>query len=150
MSNKELPADFNTQSVTFDIKMPSADFKVNSESLLSEKRGKAHVKVEYVRVTDSIFNLKPDLDAGELYCGTCDGYSVIDKELTLMGNLYEMNVYRKVEVTWQDEVNKFISDNMHDSDALYIKEELGEFIIDGKIPIKLFIEMCHLVVSLTK
>ena len=58
---------------------------------------KPRTRVEYVKVVDSIFHLQPDLIAGELFCNTCDGYEVIDKELTLMNALYEMNLYRKVE-----------------------------------------------------
>ena len=58
---------------------------------------KPRTRVEYVKVVDSIFHLQPDLIAGGLFCNTCDGYEVINKELTLMNALYEMNLCRKVE-----------------------------------------------------
>lgn len=56
-------------------------------------------KVEYVKVTDSIFNLQPDLDAGEIYLkvGDNDEFNPIKGESTLAYAFEQDKLYRKVE-----------------------------------------------------
>ncbi len=56
------------------------------------------MKVEYVRVTDSIFHLGPDLIAGELYSQRCnDEWAVVTDE-HLFARLFDNQMlYRKVE-----------------------------------------------------
>lgn len=65
-------------------------------------------KVEYVKVEDSIWDLRPDFEAGELYVqllGNSDEYRAIEEESTLIDEMRDDNVYRRIEtqITERDE-----------------------------------------------
>lgn len=67
-------------------------------------------RTEYVKVIGSIFKLKAELEAGELYheiLGSSE-LVVIDDESVLIYELQNENVYRKREITWQDEVEEYL------------------------------------------
>lgn len=101
-------------------------------------------RAEYVKVTDSIFDLKAEFDAGELYheiIGSSE-LAVIDDEPGLIYELQHGNVYRKVEheITWQDELERLYPVN-----AINDHVSFKRLITDEQ-----FIEMCHKVYHLTK
>lgn len=67
------------------------------------------VEYEYIKVTDSIFDLRPDFEAGELYVqllGNSGEYAVIEEESTLIDEMNDDNVYRRTEkqADWLSEV----------------------------------------------
>lgn len=102
---------------------------------------------EYVKVTDSIFDLKAELEAGELYVKhkNKDKHYQINSEQWLVSAKNNGNVYRKVEheITWQDELRNAIKNGQ----AVGLGSiQVGEVdLTDGQ-----FIEMCHKVYHLTK
>ena len=98
-------------------------------------------RTEYVKVTDSIFNLKSDFEKGEFYEKVI-GYHKIDSEGYLAGAWSDGNLYRKVEreITWQDEIQRLYP-IMITAGVVSGKRLLAE---------SEFIEMCHKVYHLTK
>lgn len=59
---------------------------------------KMKTKVEFARVTDSVFNLKTDLDSGELYYRSEDGsYIQVNTEKELIFFIGDDNIYRCIE-----------------------------------------------------
>ena len=99
------------------------------------------IRTEYVKVTDSIFDLKLDFKKNELY-EKVNGYHELNFEGDLVSAWSEGRVYRKVEreITWQDEV---LCDF-----ALW--SEGGKVGMNGNFSEENFIEMCHKVYHLTK
>ena len=103
------------------------------------------VKVSYVKVEDSIFDLRPDFEDGELFQAmNNESYQVITGELKLAELLSYGLVCRKVEteIDWRDEVKRLDESAIfHDDGDLFL-------IIDSKSDD--FISMCHDVASLTE
>jgi hypothetical protein len=108
---------------------------------------KPSTKAEYVKVTGSIFDLKDDFESGLLSSDDCGDY-VVTCELQLAELLYDSteSLYRKVEteITWQDE----LKDKYPTIDFNRLDDGGGCDL--GSWSTKEFIEMCHLVASLTK
>lgn len=69
---------------------------------------KPRTRVEYVKVEDSIFHLKPDFEAGELYSkhNKKDKYYMINTEIWLVSAMHNGNVFRKVEreIEWYEDI----------------------------------------------
>lgn len=62
---------------------------------------------KFVKVEESIFDLKGEFELGELYCkNLCasDDYTKLNTEVALFGCAAAGNVYRKVEVDWVESV----------------------------------------------
>ena len=62
---------------------------------------------KFVKVEESIFDLKEEFELGELYCkNLCasDDYTKLNTEVALFGCAAAGNVYRKVEVDWVESV----------------------------------------------
>ena len=112
---------------------------------------KPRTKTEHVKVDgDSIFHLKPDFEAGELYAGTSQ-FDLITTEGDLCDAWVNGYLYRKVEreITWQDEACNFFDayqnqDSKDLSHWLKFKNKNGLTIMQHD-----FISMCHIVASLT-
>lgn len=98
-------------------------------------------RTEYVKVTDSIFDLKADFEKGELY-EKDSGYCKLISESDFAFAYRENAIYRKVEreITWQDELERLYPVN-----AINGHVSFKQLITDEQ-----FIEMCHKVYHLTK
>lgn len=70
-----------------------------AESVIANEKP-ARTKVEYVKVTESIFDLKEEFESGELWSLCCDGeYELIDSEKQLAADKALDCIYRKVTKT---------------------------------------------------
>ncbi|CAM0051559.1 hypothetical protein VPHF89G1_0002 [Vibrio phage F89 g1] len=98
---------------------------------------------KFVKVEESIFDLKGEFERGELYSSNCEGhYTQLKYKKSLYLAAHQDLVYRKVEIDWRDEVKKLDSHAIfHDDGDLY-------FIIDSNS--NDFISMCHEIASLTE
>lgn len=123
----------------------------SGEFLFDNNRGSIKVinkakltRTEYVKVDDSIFDLKAEFEAGELYVKHKNNgkYVKINSESWLVSAKNNGNVYRKVEreVTWQDELERLYPVN-----AINGHVSFNRLITDAE-----FIELCHKVHHLTK
>ena len=83
-------------------------FILRSAALNKPKR----VEVSYVKVEDSIFDLRPDFEAGELYVLNMSKYSKCETWRELAHFMIEGELYRKVE-TEIDERQEFIDTAYH-------------------------------------
>jgi hypothetical protein len=62
---------------------------------------------KFVKVEESIFDLKEEFEMGELYVSTCEGhYTQILGENGLFLAVFNDSIYRQVEIDWRDEVEK--------------------------------------------
>ncbi|AUR99175.1 hypothetical protein NVP1263B_15 [Vibrio phage 1.263.B._10N.286.51.B1] len=109
---------------------------------------------KFVKVEESIFDLKEEFECGELYLavgGMSEGvffsnykYAKINSKELLCACYSENNVYRQVEIDWRDEV-KEVYDAVElptgEQGSLYMGEDWDE---------QEFIKFCHLVASLTE
>jgi hypothetical protein len=86
-------------------------------SELFEEKKMPRTKTEYVKVTDSIFDLQVDFERGELwFFKPVDFFNPVKRYMTIkciiqLAELIETkNVYRKVEteITWQDEAKDLL------------------------------------------
>lgn len=119
---------------------------------LEEK--KPRTKVEYVEVTDSIFDLRPDFEAGELFSKVnhARDYSTINNTQTLAQALHQSCCYRRIEtpITWKEELYDYLdsscemSDDFDDSFTIEIEGRPLEFNLNDDE----FVDMCKLVASL--
>ena len=72
---------------------------------------KPRMKVEYVKVVDSIFHLQPDLLAGELYTQHFNGQWEGVSSESLFARLFDMGqLYRKVETEIKTEKRWIVYD----------------------------------------
>ena len=102
---------------------------------------------KFVKVEESIFDLKGEFERGELYSSDCEGhYTQLKCEKKFYLAAYKDSIYRKVEIDWRDEVYAWNSSN-----------RIGVYNpLDFKVGLLIdncndkFIEMCHLVASLTE
>lgn len=75
------------------------------ESLVNSKQETKEPKFKYEHVKDSIFDLKVELEAGELFCmDSYDDFQRVENELTLTSEFANNNIYRRVERTEEDEL----------------------------------------------
>lgn len=105
---------------------------------------------KFVKVEESIFDLKGEFERGELFTKKAWGEYVLIKEDTHLASLYEMQshenskigIYRQVEIDWRDEVKKLNKSAIfHDDGDLFL-------VIDSNSSD--FISMCHEIASLTE
>ena len=87
------------------------------------------VEYEYIKVTDSIFDLRPDFEAGELYAYTTDyddngnlyneRHLRVESEKELLINYIHENIYRRTikKPDWRDEV---VCTGLADAKAEYL------------------------------
>lgn len=100
---------------------------------LEEK--KQRTKVEYVKVTDSIFDLRPDFYAGELFSKVnhARDYSAISNTQTLAQALHQKCCYRRIEtpitereafieagIELSEEVNPYFLGKMFDAGCRFV------------------------------
>jgi hypothetical protein len=97
---------------------------------------KQNLKTEYVKVADSIFDLKEDLKRGNLFYKAKARFIVIKTPRFLSDIFSRDELYRKVEseITWQTELKDFAT-----GCCLDVCIEVAEQDPDG------FIKMCKLV-----
>ena len=115
---------------------------------------KPRTKVEYVKVTDSIFDLRPDFEAGELFSRVnhARDYSTINNTQTLAQALHQSCCYRRIEtpMTWKEELYDYLdsscemSDDFDGSFTIEIEGRPLEFNLNDDE----FVDMCKLVASL--
>ncbi|CAH9015075.1 conserved hypothetical protein [Vibrio phage 466E53-1] len=100
---------------------------------------------KFVKVEESIFDLKEEFERGELYAvNGREKHFVINNEGWLTNAKSNGNVYRQVKVDWRDEVNKAygaVELPSGERGKLYMGESWDE---------QEFIKFCHLVASLTE
>lgn len=101
-------------------------------------------QTKFVKVEESIFDLKEEFEKGELYAvNGREKHFVINNEGWLTNAKSNGNVYRKVEIDWRDEVKSKYSltdfRNLDDEGCI----NLGDWTPDG------FIKLCHFVAELT-
>lgn len=102
---------------------------------------------KFVKVEESIFDLKGEFESGELYCkNLCvsDDYTRLNTEVALFGCAAAGNIYRQVEIDWRDEVKE-----AYDAVELPVGE-LGRLYMGEGWSEQEFIKFCHLVASLTE
>ena len=101
---------------------------------------------KFVKVEESIFDLKEEFERGELYMWLSDEYLVVPNETQLSILLDHKQCYRQVEADWRDEVYTW----QHTAKiGIYtpLDVTVGSLIDNHSDK---FIEMCHLVSSLTE
>ncbi|CAH9016116.1 conserved hypothetical protein [Vibrio phage 217E38-1] len=109
-------------------------------------------QTKFVKVEESIFDLKGEFERGELFTKKAWGEYVLIKEDTHLASLYEMQshenskigIYRKVEIDWHDEVREVygaVELPVGEQGRLYMGKDWDE---------QEFIKFCHLVASLTE
>ena len=117
----------------------------NEGGVLTEINHSTTKPTKFVKVEESIFDLRGEFERGELYFsewGEEKTFAKIKKEHRLMNNLNSGNVYRQVEIDWRDEVKRLDKSAIfHDSGDLFL-------IIDTNS--NDFISMCHEIASLTE
>lgn len=123
---------------------PQVDRK--TELTLSDFKPKK-TRTEWVKVDDSIFDLRPDFECGELYFKGPDGrYKKVLSSSFLAASLECKSIYRKVEkvIDWRVEATIFISDNST-TEVEYTWAVDGVNLSDND-----FIKLCHLVAESTE
>ncbi|AUR87856.1 hypothetical protein NVP1105O_13 [Vibrio phage 1.105.O._10N.286.49.B4] len=98
---------------------------------------------KFVKVEESIFDLKGEFERSELYSSDCEGhYTQLKCEKKLYLAAHQDSVYRQVEIDWRDEVRKLDESAIfHDGGNLFL-------IIDSNS--NDFVSMCHEIASLTE
>ncbi|WWO62300.1 hypothetical protein [Vibrio phage vB_VcM_SY] len=140
-------------------------FVGNSSKLLLDQESRKQLTIQdlkkekptptkFVKVEESIFDLKAEFERGELYQKPefARDYSAVSNAQALAGALNGGFCYRQVEIDWRDEVVKFLNDdNIGDSGPIKgsLKGEMSDIDWDYFAESD-FIEMCHIVASLTE
>ncbi|AUR90522.1 hypothetical protein NVP1144O_74 [Vibrio phage 1.144.O._10N.286.45.B3] len=99
---------------------------------------------KFVKVEESIFDLKEEFERGELYSSNCEGhYTQLKYKKSLYLAAHQDSIYRQVEIDWRDEVKSKYSltdfRNLDDGGCI----NLGDWTPEG------FIKLCHFVAELT-
>ena len=116
------------------LNLSSASIPMDGDDEIHILRAKAleekEVEYEYIKVTDSIFDLQADFEAGELYCSRFSevvSFVELKKEHLLMSQHLADNIYRRTikKPDWRDEVVKIaggviLKDDSHGLDTLLI------------------------------
>ncbi|CAL9956017.1 hypothetical protein VPHK165_0016 [Vibrio phage K165] len=117
--------------------------ETGNESVLTTIKKPAPTK--FVKVEESIFDLKEEFERGELFTKLGDTYIPLsDCEKAFASSLLASSIYRQVEIDWRDEVKEVydaVELPVGEQGSLYMGEDWDE---QG------FIEFCHLVASLTE
>jgi hypothetical protein len=92
-------------------------------------------KFKYVEVEGSIFDLKAEFEAGELYYERATGkYILIDKEIVFSRNFTRKNIYRRVELTEEEELTEVIHSIIVDCKTISSKGAIARRIAEsGKL-----------------
>ncbi|AUR96995.1 hypothetical protein NVP1236O_03 [Vibrio phage 1.236.O._10N.261.52.C4] len=99
---------------------------------------------KFVKVEESIFDLKNELERGELYYMNMAHYNKCEAWQELAHFMIEGELYRQVEIDWRDEVRaKYPAIDFRDVDGEGY-HDVGSWDSDS------FIRLCHLVASLTE
>lgn len=97
---------------------------------------------KFVKVEESIFDLKGEFERGELYSSNCEGhYTQLKCEKKFYLAAHQDSVYRQVDVDWRDEVAEFTGLGKDFYTWVDCIDDMYNFD---------FVEMCHLVASLTE
>lgn len=108
---------------------------------------------KFVKVEESIFDLKGEFERGELYSSDCEGhYTQLKCEKKLYLAAHQDSVYRQVEIDWRDELDSYLDsisnlDNDFDEKVTleFSKSKFAYNMSDDE-----FVAACHLVASLTE
>ncbi len=101
---------------------------------------------KFVKVEESIFDLKSEFERGELYVSTCEGhYTQLKCENKLYLAAHKDSIYRKVDIDWRDEVNSYFLKTKVLGIDCTIEESIETDFYNNE-----FISLCHLVASLTE
>jgi hypothetical protein len=84
------------------------------ESLVNPEPEPKEPNFKYVKVEDSIFDLKAEYEANDLYYMEDGGYLGIFDEHSLIHFLLNSSVYRRVEITEEDELAEVIQNILDD------------------------------------
>lgn len=132
------------------------DFLKRTEPVNSEEKVTPvpKMKVEYVLADDSLWNLQPDFEVGQLYMpAEANGFKQITRDTELAEYFLAENVYRRIEkpVDWREEVVKYLEEEMpcHDLDRPYVKFDDVGVTIDGGMKNEFYLEMCRVALRAT-
>ena len=91
------------------------------------------VKVEYVKVEESIFDLKGDFKRGELYCGHYGGYALISVDSYLADCYSQGEVYRRLEteISERDEFIEAVYKHAQLNDCINFTESMAGLLFDS-------------------
>ncbi len=108
---------------------------------------------KFVKVEDSIFDLKEEFERGELYSSDCEGhYTQLKCEKKFYLAAYQDSVYQQVEIDWRDELDRYL-DSISNLDSNFDEKVTLEF-SKSKFAYNMsddeFVAACHLVASLTE
>ncbi|AUS00753.1 hypothetical protein NVP1278O_18 [Vibrio phage 1.278.O._10N.286.54.E8] len=108
---------------------------------------------KFVKVEESIFDLKGEFERGELYSSDCEGhYTQLKCEKKLYLAAHQYSVYRQVEIDWSDELDSYL-DSISSLDSNFDEKVTLDF-SKSKFAYSLsddeFVAACHLVASLTE
>ncbi len=127
------------------------------EAYLTPKLDEKPKPTKFVKVEESIFDLKEEFERGELYSSDCEGhYTQLKYKKSLYLAAHKDSVYRQVETDWTDELGSFLVKKAFDGAYVNniaisdLNDNLGSVRFDMELRFNDFIEMCHLVASLTE
>lgn len=114
------------------------------ESIVRSKKESAKLKsTKFVKVEESIFDLKEEFERGELYVSTCEGhYTQILGENGLFLAAFNNSIYRQVEIDWREVAHEYLGSNTR----FHWSTPVAEVINDES---DCFIALCHKVSELT-
>lgn len=110
-------------------------------------------QTKFVKVEESIFDLKGEFERGELFTKLGDTYIPLsDCEKAFASSLLASSIYRQVEIDWLDELDSYL-DSMSSPDSIFDETVTLEF-SKSKFAYNMsdneFVSACHLVASLTE
>ncbi|AUR98231.1 hypothetical protein NVP1248O_17 [Vibrio phage 1.248.O._10N.261.54.F1] len=108
---------------------------------------------KFVKVEESIFDLKGEFERGELYSSDCEGhYTQLKYKKSLYLAAHQDSIYRQVEIDWRDELDSYL-DSISSLDSNFDEKVTLEF-SKSKFAYNMsdneFVAACHLVASLTE
>ena len=97
-------------------------------------------RFKYVQVKDFSFDLRDEFEHGELYCqllGDSGEYRVIEELDSFVDEFSDHNVYRRVELTEEDELAEVIHSIIVDWNAISSNGTLSKYLAkSGKLKLK--------------
>ena len=108
---------------------------------------------KFVKVEESIFDLKKEFERGELYSSDCAGhYTQLKHKKSLYLAAHQDSVYRQVEIDWRDELDSYL-DSISSLDSNF-DEKVTLELSGSKFAYNMsddeFVAACHLVASITE
>ncbi|AUR94880.1 hypothetical protein NVP1199A_14 [Vibrio phage 1.199.A._10N.286.55.C10] len=151
---KSQSADFGMVDHALTIEYLKRTYGAQREATLMDLKP---TPTKFVKVEESIFDLKEEFERGELYSSDCEGhYTQLKCEKKLYLAAHQDSVYRQVEINWTDELGSFLAKKAFDGasvnnlDISDLNDNLGTVSASMELRFNDFIEMCHLVASLTE